>query len=74
MKYPFLIASAILGLNVAACDKPVNKPVPVVSAPGPTDADTLARAAGKAVRPPTPDGVLPPPKPGEVIHPVPKTQ
>ncbi len=74
MKYPFLIASAILVLNLAACDKPINKPVPVVSTAAPTDAATLSRAASKAVKHPTPDGVLPPPKPGEVIPPLPKTK
>lgn len=78
MNYPFLIAAGMLALGLAACEKPVNKPVPVVAAPAPSaapkDAETLSRAVGEAGKSLAPDTTPAPPKPGEPIHTLPRVK
>lgn len=78
MKYPSLIAAGMLAMGLAGCEKPVNKPVPVVAAPAPatvpTDAETLSRAVGVAGKSLAPDTAPAPPKPGEPIHTLPQVK
>jgi hypothetical protein len=80
MKFTFLIAAGMLAMGLAGCEKPVNKPVPVVAAPArtaataPTDAETLSRAVGEDGKALAPDTAPAPPKPGEPIHTLPQVK